>query len=179
MDGVVPVLLTQVVHGEDSSPSAGLFGEGFAAAHRAKAMSKAVVNMGMILEELRDFHKGVPLSDMRSLLKWLQSVQPVYDNYLDVWRLGFEGLIVNLAPASTGRPDDEDSLVNAMPRNEEGDVLDHDGERVDVAQLLKRPIIRIKWIVKFLMVCPVAISNTVSLPISVFFPQFFPAHYSH
>jgi hypothetical protein len=152
VDGVIPVLLTQVVHGEETSSPTGAVGRSPAPAQKAKAMAKAVVNMGVVLEELKDLHKRVPMSDIRSLLTWLQSVQPVYDNYLDVWRLGFEDLIVNLAPAS-GKPDDEDSLVNAMPRNEEGDVLDHDGERVDVAQLLKRPIIRIKWVVKFLTVC--------------------------
>lgn len=194
VDGVVPVLLTSVVHGDTPSASAfsgrdtssapafgghiapafsgdtpsapafdrdlapapnrGLapaFEGGLAPAQKAKAMAKAVVSMGVVLEELKYFHKRVPLSDIHSLLAWLQSVYPLYDNYLDVWRLGFEDLIVNLAPAS-GKPDDEDSLVNAMPQNEEGDVLDHNGERVDVAQLLKRPLTRIRWFVKFLMV---------------------------
>jgi hypothetical protein len=139
VDGVVPVLLKHVIHEEKKSSS-------------SDATAKAVVGMGVALEKLRDFHRSAPTSSMSRLLVWLEDVAHVYDDYLKVWRLGFQDLIVNLAPAL--RLGDEDSLVNALPRNEDGDVLGEHGERVDVAYLLKRPLIRIKWMTKFLKVRP-------------------------
>jgi hypothetical protein len=114
-------------------------------------MSKAVVEMGISLEKLKNFHRRVPLSDVQLLLAWLDNVYPTYDRYLDVWRLGFQDLIVNLAPAA-GKSAEEDSLVNALPRNDEGDALDENGEPVDVAHLLKRPLVRIKWMAKLIRV---------------------------
>ncbi|KAJ4302090.1 hypothetical protein N0V88_002226 [Collariella sp. IMI 366227] len=136
VDGVVPVLLRDVMGGDGKEA-------------KADVMGKAVVNMGMVLEKLRDFHRRVPLGDINDLLFWLETVAPIYDHYLDVWRLGFQGLIINLAPVQ-GRFDDDDSLLNALPLNEDGDVVGENGERVDVAYLLKRPLIRVKWMVKFL-----------------------------
>jgi hypothetical protein len=146
VDGVVPVLLTQVVHG-DSGSAVNLFGAD-SPNRKADAMSKAVVNMGVALEKMKKCHRKAPLYDAPRLAAWLATIVPVYDSYLDAWRLGFQNLIVNLAPAAD-RLDDEDSLLNAMPRNENGDVLGSDGERVDVAHLLKRPLIRIKLMAKF------------------------------
>ena len=147
VDGVVPVLLTQVIHGEGNGPK-DLFGSP-SAKPRRDMLSKAVVDMGVALEKLRNLHKRCPLLDVHRLPHWLESVHTVYDRYLDVWRLGFQGVIVNLAPAAL---DDDSSLVNAMPRNEDGDVLNEDGERIDVAHLLKRPLVRVKWIAKFIKV---------------------------
>lgn len=138
VDGVIPVLLRDVMNGEVKGA-------------RTEATARSVVNMGVVLEKLRDFHRRVPLGDIGGLLCWLEEVSPVYDNYLDVWRLGFQGLIINLAPKN-GRLNDDDSLLNALPLNEDGDIVGENGERVDVAFLLKRPLIRIKWIVKFLRV---------------------------
>jgi hypothetical protein len=140
VDGVIPVLLRDVMNGEARDT-------------KADAVAKSVVNMGMALEKLRDFHRQAPLSDVSELLFWLEDVSPLYDNYLDVWRLGFQGLIINLAPR-LGRFDDDDSLLNALPLNEDGDIIGENGERVDVAFLLKRPLIRVKWMVKFLKVSP-------------------------
>ena len=147
VDGVVPVLLTQVLHGNGNGPK-DLFGSP-SAKPRRDMLSKAVVDMGVALEKLRNLHKRCPLFDVHKLPQWLESVHTIYDRYLDVWRLGFQGVIVNLAPAAL---DDDSSLVNAMPRNEDGDVLNEDGERIDVAHLLKRPLVRIKWIAKFIKV---------------------------
>ncbi|KAK0635721.1 hypothetical protein B0T17DRAFT_587122 [Bombardia bombarda] len=149
VDGVVPVLLTQVIHGGDADRAAKLFIPSDSGDKKADALAKSVVNMGVALEKLRNYHRRVPLSDIRHLFAWLEAVLPVYNSYLDAWRLGFEDLIVNLAPVS-GRLDDADSLLDALPRNEEGDVLGENGETVDVAYLLKRPLIRIKWMTKFL-----------------------------
>jgi hypothetical protein len=147
VDGVIPVLLTQVVHGKDSAPE-----DLFASPtdkQKEDSIAKSVVQMGIALEKLRNAHKRCPLSDAHRLPQWLESTHSIYDKYLDVWRLGFNDLVVNLAPLSL---DDNDSLINALPRNEDGDVTNEDGERIDVAHLLKKPLVRVKWINKFIRV---------------------------
>jgi hypothetical protein len=164
VDGVVPVLLTQFVNGSTNEASREQR-EPTSKGRDEDAMSEAIVGMGMALEKLKDLHRRVPVSDIHAVLLWLDSVYPIYDNYLDVWRLGFQDLIVNLAPAA-GKPEDQDSLVNAMPRNEDGDVLDETGEPVDVAHLLKRPLIRIKWMVKLVKVSFCLILNAAVLQIA-------------
>ncbi|KAI1342147.1 hypothetical protein F5Y15DRAFT_333367 [Xylariaceae sp. FL0016] len=145
VDGVIPVLLSQLVQGPGGSTK-DLF-EPSSSSSKEDMMSKAVVNMGVALEKLKNQHRRCPLSDVHRLPQWLDTVHAVYDNYSDVWRLGFQGIVVNLASTM---PDDADSLINAMPRNKEGDVLNEDGDRIDVAHLLKRPLVRVKWITKFI-----------------------------
>ncbi|EWG47253.1 hypothetical protein FVEG_07412 [Fusarium verticillioides 7600] len=144
VDGVIPVLLSQVVNGDNATD---LFGTSTPVT-KADALSKSVVNMGVALEKLRMAHRKAPIHDIRRLASWGHGVVPIYHKYLDAWRLGFQDLVVNLAPAA-GSPEDEDSLVGAMPRNESGDIVDATGERVDVAHLLKRPLLRLKQITKF------------------------------
>ncbi|KAF4344264.1 hypothetical protein FBEOM_1658 [Fusarium beomiforme] len=144
VDGVIPVLLSQVVNGDNATE---LFGSSTPVT-KADPLSKSVVNMGVALEKLRMAHRKAPIQDIRRLASWGHGVVPIYHKYLDAWRLGFQDLIVNLAPAA-GSPEDEDSLVGAMPRNESGDIVDATGERVDVAHLLKRPLLRLKQITKF------------------------------
>jgi hypothetical protein len=150
VDGVVPVLLHTVVH-NGSRSSVNLFGPD-SPGRKADNLSKAVVDMGISLEKLKASHKKAPKHDINQLLDWLQTVAPIYSRYLDSWRLGFQDLIVNLAPPDSYGPDDEDSLLDALPRNEHGDVVNENGERVDVAHLLKRPLIRLKFMLKFLKV---------------------------
>lgn len=147
VDGVIPVLLSQFVHGK-RGPSGDIFTSP-GGTHKEDPLPKAVVNMGIALEKIRNHHLRCPLADIHRLPQWLETITPTYQDYLDVWRLGFQGIIVNLAPAS---PDDEDSLLDAMPRNEEGDILNEHGDRIDVAHLLKRPLVRTKWITKFIQV---------------------------
>lgn len=146
VDGAVPVLLRQVVESSEDY-AADLFGP--SSDGRADTMGKAVVNMGIALEKLRNLHKRSPTNDVNKILTWVLAAYQVYDKYLDVWRLGFEGIIVNLAPAPN-RLDDEDSLVNAMPRNESGDVVDDKGQPVDLQRLLTRPLARIRGLLKLL-----------------------------
>ncbi|KAJ6442263.1 mpv17 / PMP22 family domain-containing protein [Purpureocillium lavendulum] len=141
VDGVIPVLLTHVVNGTNSTE---LFGAGSSS---KDGLSKSVVNMGVALEKLKNAHRKAPTSDIRRLANWAHGVVPIYNSYLSAWRLGFEDVVVNLAP---GQLDDEDSLLNALPRNERGDIVDSTGERVAVAHLLKRPLIRVKQMTKFI-----------------------------
>ncbi|KAF6835798.1 glucan 4-alpha-glucosidase [Colletotrichum plurivorum] len=146
VDGVIPVLLSTVLH-DDSASAANLFGPE-SPGRKANGMSKAVVNMGVALEKLKTAHKRASHTDINRLISWLHTASPIYDSYMDAWRLGFQDLIVNLAPAAD-RLDDEDSLIDALPRNAEGDVVNEDGERVDVAHLLKRPLLRVRTLAKF------------------------------
>lgn len=149
VDGVVPVLLTTVLNG-DSKAALSLFGPE-SPRSKANTMSKAVVNMGIALEKMKNAHRRASHTDIHKLISWMQTVVPIYDSYLDSWRLGFQDLIVNLLPAAN-RLDDEDSLIGALPRNAEGDVINEHGERVDVAHLLKRPILRIKLLSRWAQV---------------------------
>ena len=149
VDGVVPVLLNHVVQGNRYGDT-DIF-EDDVTASKTAAMSKSVVGMGVLLDKIRNAHRMAPIMDARALLVWLDNAYPLYSGYLDVWRLGFQNLIVNLALVA-GIPEDEDSLINAMPRNEQGDIVDGDGERVDVAHLLKRPLHRIKMMHRFVKV---------------------------
>ncbi|KAI1425889.1 hypothetical protein F5Y12DRAFT_324267 [Xylaria sp. FL1777] len=145
VDGVIPVLLSQFVEGRQG-PSGDLFTSP-KGTPKDDPLPKAVVSMGIVLEKLKNHHRRCPLADIYRLPQWLETITPIYGDYLDVWRLGFQGIIVNLAPAS---PDDEDSLIDALPRNEQGDILNEHGDRIDVAHLLKRPLVRTKWITKFI-----------------------------
>lgn len=145
VDGVVPVLLSHVVNGTNATE---LFGPS-ASGKVPDSISKSVVNMGVALEKLKSAHKKAPTTDIRKMANWANGVVPMYNSYLNAWRLGFDDVVVNLAPAADGM-DDADSLLDALPRNENGDIVNSDGERVAVAHLLKRPLIRVKQIAKLM-----------------------------
>ncbi|KAH0493619.1 hypothetical protein TgHK011_000278 [Trichoderma gracile] len=146
VDGVIPVLLSHVV--SDSTPPSELFGAA-SAKGKVDVTSKSVVNMGVVLEKLKNAHDKAPLNDIRRMANWAHGVVPIYNNYLGVWRLGFQDLIVNLAPRR-GSADEDDSLLNALPRNANGDLINAQGERVAVAYLLKRPLLRIKQLARLI-----------------------------
>ncbi|SPN98811.1 uncharacterized protein DNG_01852 [Cephalotrichum gorgonifer] len=145
VDGVIPVLLNYAA--SESADLLSVFGPN-SPGRKVDAMSKAVVGMGISLEKLKNAHRRAPLADVHKLVSWLKTVVSIYRDYLNAWRLGFEDLVVNLAPASD-IPDDDDSLLNALPRNADGDIVNEDGERVDVAHLLRRPIFRLKMMTSF------------------------------
>ncbi|EKG12296.1 hypothetical protein MPH_10601 [Macrophomina phaseolina MS6] len=155
VDGVIPVLLTCVLSKSESAVTAGLFSKTGAPGESTK-ITKPIVEMGVALERLKTLHKRIPKSDPEALLSWAQSAQRVYSDYVKSWRLGFQDVVVNLAPASDeDKPDKKEDQADAestidegMPRNEEGYVVNGDGERVDVAFLLKRPLVRLKYLSK-------------------------------
>lgn len=160
VDGVIPVLLTCVLSKSDSAVAAGLFSRSSAAQNDLN-ITKPVVDMGVVLERLKSIHKRISLQDPDTLLSWAQNAQKVYADYLKAWRLGFQDVVVNLAPGATDGPSapEKSTLATAktawdegLPRNEEGYVVNGDGERVDVAFLLKRPLVRLKYLAKTLKV---------------------------
>ncbi len=156
VDGVIPVLLNCVLSKSDSAVAAGLF--------RPSAnfvddpnFTKPIVDMGIAVERLKTLHKRIPLQNVNALLTWAQGAQQVYTEYLKAWRMGFQDVVVNLAPAvedgsPTPRPSGAkaNNLDEGLPRNKDGDVVDVNGQRVDVAFLLKRPLVRLKYLSKTL-----------------------------
>lgn len=154
VDGVIPVLLTCVLSKSDSVVAAGLFSPS-ANGSNDPSFTRPIVDMGIALERLKTLHKRIPLQDSRALLTWAQGAQRVYAEYIKAWRLGFQDVVVNLAPAqgdgaaSPNEPGTQDkTLEDGLPRNKDGDVVNGDGERVDVAFLLKRPLVRLKYLSK-------------------------------
>ncbi|MCJ1424823.1 hypothetical protein MMC29_002711, partial [Sticta canariensis] len=156
VDGVIPVLLTCVLSKSDSAVAAGLFRPS-ANPSDDPNFTRPIVDMGIALERLKTLHKRIPMDNINALLTWAQGAQRVYTEYLKAWRMGFQDVVVNLAPAaegSTPNPQssgrEPDGLDQGLPRNKDGDVVDGDGERVDVAFLLKRPLVRLKYLSKTL-----------------------------
>ncbi|RAL05230.1 uncharacterized protein BO80DRAFT_131537 [Aspergillus ibericus CBS 121593] len=148
--GVIPVLLTCVLSRSDSAIAAGLFRPSTDPKDEVN-FSKPIVDMGVAIERLKTLHKRIPQDDVDALLNWANGAQRVYREYLKAWRLGFKDVIVNLAPLEDGEEGDNTdtkSLDEGMARDENGDVVDSDGEKVDVAYLLKRPLVRLKYLAK-------------------------------
>lgn len=151
VDGVIPVLLTSVLSKSESAIAAGLF-HGNSTADSDTAITKPIVDMGIALERLKSLHKRIPLQEEDQLIRWAFQAYKVYDDYLKAWRMGFRDVVVNLAPAARLASTDEKLLLDDLPRNAEGDVVNGDGERVDVAFLLKRPLVRIKHLNRIIKV---------------------------
>lgn len=155
VDGVIPVLLTCVFSKSDSSVAAELFKPSAKATYDPN-FTKPIVDMGIALERLKTLHKRIPEQDPNHFLTWAQGAQRVYAEYLKAWRMGFQDVVVNLAPATEGTEEPNTQrgstgeLEGGLPRNEDGDVVNGDGERVDVAFLLKRPLVRLKYLAKTL-----------------------------
>ena len=152
VDGVIPVLLSCVLSKSDSAIAAGLF-RPTSVASEDPNFTKPIVDMGIALERLKTLHKRIPQQDPKSFLTWAHGAQRVYVEYIRAWRMGFQDVVVNLAPAAekgTSSTGQSDELDGGLPRNADGDVVNGDGERVDVAFLLKRPLVRLKYLAKTL-----------------------------
>ena len=148
--GVIPVLLTCVLSKSDSAIAAGLFRPSTDPKDEVN-FSKPIVDMGVAIERLKAMHKRIPQDNADTLLRWAQGAQRVYRQYLRAWRMGFKDVIVNLAPLEEGEATNDSetrSLDEGLGRDENGDVVDSDGEKVDVAYLLKRPLVRLKYLAK-------------------------------
>jgi hypothetical protein len=159
VDGVIPVLLSCVLSKSDSAVAAGLFSR--AANTDPSHVTKPIVDMGVSLERLKTLHKRVPKEDPEAFVSWAQSAQRVYADYIASWRLGFQDVVISLASADdepfkpakiVNGPEDGAPWDEGMPRNAEGYVVNGDGERVDVAYMLKRPLVRLKYLAKSLRV---------------------------
>lgn len=152
VDGVIPVLLTCVLSKSDSAIAAGLFSANTSDSADS-SFTKPIVDMGIALERLKSLHKRVPLQDPHAFIAWAQTAHKTYEDYLASWRMGFQDVVVNLAPASRQSSMEQESTLDEMPRNADGDVLNANGERADVAYMLKRPLVRGKYLGKIVKVC--------------------------
>lgn len=159
VDGVIPVLLSCVLSKSDSAVAAGLFSK--SSSTDPSNVTKPIVDMGVSLERLKTLHKRIPKEDSDAFLSWAQSAQRVYNDYIAAWRLGFQDVVISLAsadedpfkPAKVVKgPEDGAPWDEGMPRNAEGYVVNGDGERVDVAYMLKRPLVRLKYLAKSIKV---------------------------
>lgn len=128
VDGVIPVLLTYVLQKTDASGTKRLFSGSSPA---GQEVTRPIVEMGVALERLKATHKRIPLHDSSQLLQWAENASRHYSDYLKAWRLGFQDVVVTLAPR-----EENEKVMSAGA----------DGERVDVAYLLKRPLVRLKYL---------------------------------
>jgi hypothetical protein len=152
VDGVIPVLLTCVLSKADSAIAAGLLNSE-ATDLSDTSITKPIVEMGVALERLKSLHRRIPLQDPNAFVAWALTAHKTYEDYLSSWRMGFQDVVVNLAPASRQHSTEQKSTPDEMPRNEDGDVLNDNGERANVQYMLKRPLVRCKYLSKILKVC--------------------------
>lgn len=143
VDGVTPVLLQSLLSKSDAMATAVLFSDN---QNNNVDFTRPIIQMGGALERLKSLHARIPLQDqnIESLLSWAVTAHRYYSDYLKSWRLGFSDIIVNLAPLDGDQMREEDMLS----RDRDGDVTDEQGQKVDVAFLQKRPLIRIKKLSK-------------------------------
>jgi len=117
-----------------------------------------IVKMGIALERLKSSHERISLQSPDAFILWCQGSHRVYADYIQAWRMGFHDVVVNLtAPdrdvrARNNDASTESSWKNTLSCDEEGFVVSDDGEKVDVAFLLKRPLVRLRHVSKSLEV---------------------------
>ena len=102
------------------------------------SITKSVIEMGDALKQLKTLHTQIPLNDPELFILWLLSAHAAYTEYLNAWRLGFDDIVVNLAPAAHS-----DSDNTGLPQ-----ISDLDTETMEVAYLLRRPNARVKYLLK-------------------------------
>ena len=142
VDGVIPVLLQFVLSKTDSTAATGLFTSS-STGQDGMSVTKPIIDMGIALERLKSLHNRIPLDNVDRLLIWAQTSEKAYRDYLQAWRLGFQDVVVNLAPI-----ENSPSSNQGMARDKAGDLVDTEGKKVDVAYLLKRPLVRVKTLSK-------------------------------
>ncbi|KAI5812512.1 hypothetical protein BZA77DRAFT_139846 [Pyronema omphalodes] len=187
VEDVVPILFQTVLGRADddlrrssSISSVGTSHTGSTRSSRAFSSNptRPIVDMGISLERLRTLHERIPTGNVEQVLAWAVDARRVYEEYLSVWRLGFQDVVVHMIP------DEEDyaqARRDSMIRKEleilhaggtgslqfEGDpstwamppppAMDDElkDEKVDVAFLLKRPLVRLKLLAKLFKVSDV------------------------
>jgi hypothetical protein len=168
-DGVIPVLLKCVFSKSEAAVAAGLFNRFPNSEKDAVAdASKAIHDMGLAIQRLKSIHTRIPKDNHFQFLIWAQSAHNIYEKYVKAWRLGFQDVVVSLATEEEGSTVTTPKSVESgawdqgLPRNEDGYIVDGDGERVDVAFLLKRPLVRLKYLAKTLKVSGIISQRTIS-----------------
>lgn len=171
--------------------------------------TRPIVDMGISLERLKTMHERMPRKP-EELLAWATDAKKVYEEYLSVWRMGFQDVVVTLASNLDDVVDDEASqkqkddaarkdlellysfgVAPTTPSSIsfEGDPStwamppppppepDESEEKVDVAFLLKRPLVRLKILAKlfkvgiyrFTSISPHVLGHSVIFPCTEMF----------
>ena len=146
VDGVIPVLLSCVLSKAESATAAGLFSR--SPSSSGASVTRPIVDMGVALDRLKSVHNRIPTDSSDKFLAWAQTTKKIYADYIKAWRLGFQDVVVNLAPATDAEQVDGAAWDEGLSRNDDGYLVGGDGERVDVAFLLKRPLVRLKYLSK-------------------------------
>ncbi|KAI9668554.1 MAG: hypothetical protein M1831_000993 [Alyxoria varia] len=146
VDGVIPVLLSCVLSNSNKAAATDLLGTSKTEA----SVTAPIVNMGIALERLQSTHKRMPSTNGDALLFWAQGAHRVYSDYIKAYRMGFQDVVVNLAPAEGDHTSATKSNGDMLPSNAKGDVVNGAEEKIDVAFLLKRPLVRLKHLAKTL-----------------------------
>jgi hypothetical protein len=144
VDGVIPVLLQSVLSHKDA---AGKIQTSTGLTKDEPTVTQPIINMGVALERLKTSHKRIPMHNSQDLVAWAKQTAKIYDDYLQAWRLGFEGLVVTLAPVE-GAEKDRQPSISAKADDKVAAPAEGDGERVEVAYLLKRPLVRLKYLAR-------------------------------
>ncbi|CUS08921.1 unnamed protein product, partial [Tuber aestivum] len=108
--------------------------------------TRPIVDMGISLERLKTVHERMPRKNPNELLTWAMDARRVYEEYLSVWRMGFQDVVVTLAPDYEDEKEFRDHQAEVTRQGLE--MLYNEGEKVDVAFLLKRPLVRLKVLAK-------------------------------
>jgi len=154
VDNVIPVLLNCAMSKTQSAKAGQLFGHQKNDAN----VTAPIVKMGIALERLKSSHDRISLQSPDAFILWAQGSHRVYADYIQAWRMGFQDVVVNsTAPDRNTRPKSNDASTeptskNNLSRDEDGYVVSDDGEKVDAAFLLKRPLVRLKHLSKSLEV---------------------------
>jgi hypothetical protein len=144
VDGVIPVLLQSVLSHKDA---AGKIQTSTGLTKDEPTVTQPIINMGVALERLKTSHKRIPMHNPLDLVAWAKQTAKIYDDYLRAWRLGFEDLVVTLAPIE-GVEKDRQPSISAKSTDKVAALAEGDGERVEVAYLLKRPLVRLKYLAR-------------------------------
>lgn len=137
VDGVIPVLLNHVLTGSQNKTLSPV-----RSSTDLSKLKDAIVNLAVALERLSAAHKRPPITDIGQMASWAERTHDIYADYIHAWRLGFQDIVVNLAPINSGDPKDAAGTVA------EGDAVQAGSERADVTFLLKRPLVRLKHMAK-------------------------------
>lgn len=143
VDGIIPTLLSNVLSKSGASASLSLYDKD----GKRTSITQPIVDMGVALERLKTHHKRMQPTNATSVLMWAQNASRIYDDYINAWRMGFNDVIINI-PAG-----DKAGWHEGLTRNVKGDLINGKGERVDIAFLLKRPLVRVKNLAKTFRVC--------------------------
>jgi len=140
VDDVIPVLLSTTLSKANSKDMVGVFGS----MSTASATTNAIVNIGVCLERLKGCHQRMPTTSVTALLCWADNAHQIYTDYLQAWRLGFQEVVVDIPTVVEGGT--TAGIAGFGPANERGKT------NVNVAFLLKRPLIRVKYLARSIRV---------------------------